>query len=180
MGSASPSATAGVEAREAAFLRLASHHLDDAYRLARAIVGEAGDAQDATHDAIVQAWRGWQSLRDPMRFEAWFDRILINVCRNRLRQASRRRPTDISTEIVLAIADPFRMTHDREVIGEAIAQLTPDHRVVIALRYYRDLKVDEIAHQLRIPVGTVHSRLHYALRRLRKSIEASDRTGVLR
>src|SRR5262245_53147430 len=92
---APPSSVPGTAARDAAFLRLASEHLDRAYRLARAIVRDPAEAQDATHDAFVQAWRKWGSLRDPDRFDAWFDRILVNTCRNRLR-AVRRLPTDIS------------------------------------------------------------------------------------
>ena len=74
-------------ARDAAFVRLADEHLDKAYRLARAILRDPVEAQDATHDAFVQAWRKWGTLRDPERFEPWFDRILVNTCRDRLRAA---------------------------------------------------------------------------------------------
>ena len=84
--------------RDAAFLALANEHLDRAYRLARAILRDPAEAQDATHDAFVQAWRKWETLRDPERFEAWFDRILVNTCRNRLR-SSRWLATDISVEV---------------------------------------------------------------------------------
>ena len=72
--------------RAAAFVRLADEHLDAAYRLARAILRDPSEAQDATHDALLQAWRKWSTLRDPSRFEPWFDRILVNLCRNRLQQ----------------------------------------------------------------------------------------------
>ena len=60
----------------AAFQALADEHLDDAYRLARVILHDEADARDATHDAFVRAWRSWSSLRDPARFEAWFDRAV--------------------------------------------------------------------------------------------------------
>jgi len=56
--------------------------------------------------------------------------------------------------------------------------LSPDHRVVVALRYYLDLPVDAIADQLGIPVGTVHSRLHYALQRLRVALEETEPRGA--
>jgi DNA-directed RNA polymerase specialized sigma24 family protein len=52
--------------------------------------------------------------------------------------------------------------------------------VVVALRYYRDLTVDEIARRLDIPRGTVQSRLHYALKHLHDSIDAADAKGTLR
>ena len=90
--------------RAAAFVRLADEHLDKAYRLARAILHEPAEAQDATHDAFVQAWRKWDTLRDASRFEPWFDRILVNTCRNRLR-SKRWQATDISAEVALATGD---------------------------------------------------------------------------
>lgn len=166
--------------RSAAFLRLASEHLDASYRLARAILRDPAEAQDATHDAFVQAWGKWSTLRDPARFGQWFDRILVNACRDRLRRLSRRRATDISAEVARTIGDPIGQAHDRDLIGSAIATLPPDYRVVIALRYYRDLTVDEIASRLGIPAGTVQSRLHYALKRLRDRIEEGDARGMAR
>jgi RNA polymerase sigma-70 factor, ECF subfamily len=165
--------------RAQAFLRLADDHLDAAYRLACAILRDPTDAQDATHDAFEQAWRKWSTLRDAARFEPWFDRILVNTCRDRLR-SWRRRPTDISAEVVIATNDPFAGAHDRDILGAALATLSPEHRVVVALRYYRDLPVDEIAARLDIPAGTVQSRLHYALKRLHAAIDAADDKGTMR
>jgi RNA polymerase sigma-70 factor (ECF subfamily) len=81
--------------------------------------------------------------------------------------------------VVLA-GDPFASAHDRDVLTSAIAALSPEHRVVVALRYYRDLPVDEIASRLGIPAGTVHSRLHYALKRLHDAIDAADGKGTTR
>ena len=160
--------------RDAAFVRLADEHLDKAYRLARAILHDPAEAQDATHDAFVQAWRKWETLRDQSLFEPWFDRILVNTCRNRLR-SNRRPTTDISAEVALATGDHAGRVEDRDVIGAAIAALSPDHQVVVALRYYRDLTVDDIAKRLGIPSGTVQSRLHYALKRLHDAIDAADK-----
>jgi RNA polymerase sigma-70 factor, ECF subfamily len=164
--------------RAAAIVRLADEHLDAAYRLARAILHEPSDAQDATHDALLQASRKWSSLRDPSRFEQWFDRILINICRDRLRHASRWQAQDISNEMASAGGDPFGQADDRDVLGIAIATLSPDHRVVVALRYYRDLQVEDIATRLGIPAGTVQSRLHYALKQLHRVIDAADAKGT--
>ena len=163
--------------RDAAFIRLADEHLDKAYRLARAILRDPVEAQDATHDAFVQAWRKWDTLRDRSRFEPWFDRILVNTCRNRLR-STRRQATDISAEVAIATGDHAGRTEDRDVVGAAIAGLSPDHQVVVALRYYRDLTVDEIARRLGVPSGTVQSRLHYALKHLRDAIDAADKRTI--
>ena len=165
--------------RAAAFVRLADHHLDASYRLARAILRDSSEAEDATHDAIVQAWRKWPSLRDASKFEPWFDRILVNSCRNRLKRASRWKPADISREFE-AKGDQFAEADDRGVLGNAIAALSPDHRVVVVLRYYRDLTVEGIADRLQVPAGTVQSRLHYALKNLHAAMDAANRKGTTR
>lgn len=165
--------------RAQAFLRLADHHLDGAYRLARAILRDPTDAQDATHDAFERAWLKWSTLRDHSRFEQWFDRILVNTCRDRLR-AGRRQATDISLEVAISAGDPFAQAHDRDQLASAIATLPVEHRIVVALRYYRDLPVEEIASRLDIPAGTVHSRLHYAIKRLHASVDAADAKGATR
>jgi RNA polymerase sigma-70 factor, ECF subfamily len=163
-----------------AFVRLAGDHLDAAYRLARAILRDGREAEDATHDAFEQAWRKWPTLRDPDVIERWFDRILVNTCRNRLRQMSRRQTKDISAEMALSSADEFDRSNDRTLIASAIASLSPDHAIVITLRYHLDLTVDEIAHRLDIPPGTVQSRLHYALKRLHAAIDVADPKGTVR
>lgn len=165
--------------RAAAFLRLADDHLDAAYRLARAILRDPTEAQDATHDAFVQAWRKWSTLREPARFEHWFDRILVNTCRDRLRSA-RWQAKDISAEVAIRTGDPFAQTYDRDILATALAGLSPEHRLVVALRYFRDLPVDEIASRLDIPSGTVQSRLHYALKRLHAAIDEADAKGTIR
>ena len=162
--------------RDAAFRDLAEQHLDRSYRLAHVILGNAADAQDATHDAFVLAWRRWPSLRDPAKFPQWFDRILVNTCRDRLRRTTRFPTQDLSANLA-AGHDPTGATLDRDVIGLALASLSPDHRVVVVLRFYRDLAAEEIARVLGIPVGTVHSRLHYALQRLRAALDADRGTN---
>ena len=163
--------------RDAAFVRLADEHLDRAYRLARAILRDPNEAQDATHDAFVRAWRYWETLRDPSRFEPWFDRILVNTCRNRLR-SNRRLATDISAEVALVTGDHAGHADDRHVLGAAIEALSPDDQVILALRFYRDLTVDDIATRLGVPAGTVKSRLHRALKRLHDVIEPAEPRGI--
>ena len=155
--------------RAGAFRQLADQHLDAAYRLAHAILRDPAEAQDATHDAFVAAWRSWDSLRDRGKFEPWFDRIVVNTCRNRLRRERRR-----------SAVDEFSHSLEREVIGEALASLSPDHQVVVALRFYRDLTISQIAERIGVPVGTVQSRLHYALKRLQVEIEATESRGPAR
>lgn len=165
-----------VPSREEAFRSLADLHMDGAYRLARVILGNSADAEDATHDAFVSAWRNWPSLRDPAQFNRWFDRILVNTCRNRLRRSARWRYQDLSPEMWSG-PDEYRQIDDRDALTAAMAGLSAEHRVVIALRFYRDLTLDEIAARLQVRPGTVKSRLHYALKRLNGHLHKADRRG---
>ena len=174
MTASGPAITGAKLDRAAAFRALADQHLDAAYRLANAILRDPTEAQDATHDAFVTAWRSWDSLRDVSRFEPWFDKILINSCRNRLRRARRWPTTDISDEVALHSGDDFVESVERDVIRAALASLSPDHQIVVALRFYRDLTVPQIAARLDIPTGTAQSRLHYALKRLQAVIDTAD------
>ena len=171
---------AALAARVEAFQSLADRHLDASYRLAQAILGQRAEAEDATHDAFESAWRNWSALRDTALFERWFDRILINTCRNRLRHPSRRRTQELGPASEGVGSDAYGPTHERALLAPALASLTPDQRVVLALRFYRDLSVDEIASRMKVRPGTVKSRLHRGLRELRKALDKTDPERTLR
>jgi RNA polymerase sigma-70 factor, ECF subfamily len=158
------------EDAQTAFMRLAEDSLATAYRLAAHLLGDAGDAEDATQEALLLAWRGWPQLRDPERFAAWFDRILVNVCYQRLRRR-RRASTVTLPEDVGGGSDEVAASVARDSVGRALLGLPQEQRVVVVLRYWRDLPIDEIAERLGIPSGTVRSRLHYALRSIRADID---------
>ena len=166
--------------RADAFRALADRHLDASYRLAHVILGQRAEAEDATHDAFVTAWRKWSTLRDPRLFEHWFDRILINTCRNRMRHVTRQRTEDLTGDLDFEASDAFGPMHDRALLWPAMAELAPDQRVVLALRFYRDLTVDQIAARLGIRAGTVKSRLHRGLHGLRTALDQADPERTLR
>lgn len=168
-----------IDGREAAFRRLADRDLDSGYRLAGVILGDAFEAEDAVHDAAVAAWRAFPSLRDHAAFEGWFRRILVNECRDRLRARARRRVVDLGREVVDGehprIPDPSEAAAARDAVGRALDALDPEHRVVVVLRFHADLTVPVIAATLGIPEGTVKSRLHHALERLRAAMPEEGR-----
>jgi RNA polymerase sigma-70 factor (ECF subfamily) len=179
---ASRTVHATMDDRATAFAALLDRGLETHYRLAAVILGDPVEAEDAVHDAAVVAWRGFAGLRERDRFEAWFGRILVNGCRDRLR-ARRRRPVIIgipslgSTDAGL----PHELADDagtdlatRDQLERAFARLEPEHAVVVALRYYADLTVPQIAARLGIAEGTVKSRLHNALRRLRVVVDPEE------
>ncbi len=168
----------GEDVRARTFAALVDRRaLDRAYRTARLILGDPSEAEDATHDAALSAWRRFSELRDPERFEAWFGRILINACRDRLR-ARRRLPVSVDAPGVHPLGDaPTADAADavarRELLRGAVMSLSPVHREVVVLRFYADLTIDQIAERTGVRAGTVKSRLHHALRRLRDEVETA-------
>lgn len=153
--------------------------LDRAFRLATVILGSALEAEDAVADAALAAWRARGRLREADRFEAWFGRILVNVCRDRLR-ARRRHPVAqlpafaVGGNLPDERVDFREAVNARDAMSRAFETLEPDERIVLVLRFWRDLTVEGIADQIGIPVGTVKSRLHHATTRLRTALTVME------
>ena len=156
------------------FLGAARPELDRAYRLAGLILADADEAEDAVQDALASAWRRFDELRDPDRFAAWFDRIVVNGCRDRLRRRSTVRFVPLAADVDPAGRDPFQAFLDRDALLAHLRHLNADERIVVVLRYWADLQLEAIAERLAIPLGTVKSRLHRALGRLRVELDAES------
>jgi RNA polymerase sigma-70 factor (ECF subfamily) len=167
-------AIVGIEAvstGEDAVRALLLSRLDGAYRLAACILRDAAAAENAVQEAALRAWAMRRGLRDPDRAEAWFARIVVNVCRAELARRSHR---PIIAEVGFTSgADESSEVQDE--VGRALARLTPDEQVVVAMRFGRDLTVPQIAAQTGIREGTVKSRLHNAQEHLRAAFEAERR-----
>jgi RNA polymerase sigma-70 factor, ECF subfamily len=165
--------------RRLAFQQFTQARLDRAYRLAAALLHDPDEAEDAVQEAAAQAWNGWRTLRDEHVFDAWFDRILVNRCRDRLRRRSRDARWNGSGSSIQSLAGQALIgcsdSIERIALAEAIAALSPDHRIVVVLRYLQDLSVGEIATSTGLREGTVKSRLHYALGQLHAANDAADR-----
>jgi len=150
---------------------LARSELDRAYRLAGLVLGTGADAEEAVGDALERAVRSIHGLRDDRLFRAWFDRILVNACRDRLRR--RRLVRFVPIEAVShrsSDRDAFATIIDSDDLLRAVGQLPPDDRITVVLRFWADLEVNEIAARTGVPAGTVKSRLHRALERLRQGV----------
>jgi RNA polymerase sigma-70 factor, ECF subfamily len=164
--------------REVAFQRLADQRLDRCYRLATVVLGDEAEAQDAVHDAFVTAWRKYDTLRDPARLEAWFDRVVVNACRDRMRRRRRQWVKELSEQRDTRAPDPTEPIADSIVVRRALNQLQADDRIVLALRFYRDMKVDDIADVMGISPRAASSRLHRAGERLRHILDDETREAA--
>lgn len=150
--------------------RFVARALPEAYRLASLMLRDPVAAEDVAHDAVLSGWDRRHTLRDPGALDAWFARIVANKCRDRLREASRHPNRELLPDDGGAAQDDAHSVADRDEIGRAMARLTPDEQIVLALRFGRDLEVREIARRLGQPEGTIKSRLHLARERLRAAL----------
>ena len=136
------------------------------YTVALRMLGNEEDAQDATQDAFVKAYRRLATFDPSYRFYSWMYRIVVNECLNVTRD---RRPEDPLEIDVACEGDPFDTTLSTErhhQIEAALLKLTPDQRAVTVLRHFAGQSYGEIAEALAIPEKTVKSRLYTARQRL--------------
>ena len=125
------------------------------------------DAADAVQDALLLAWRGRGRLRNESAVKAWLTRILINACKSVLRK--RRRA--VMTELHDMAAPPVV---DNQPLHDALERLKPEWRMPIVLYYLEGFSVGEVAVALRIPAGTVKSRLSKGRKLLQGMLRRED------
>jgi RNA polymerase sigma-70 factor (ECF subfamily) len=163
------------------FEALVQPWVEEMYRLAATIVGPH-DARDATQDALVIAWSRLSTLRrreDPL---PWLYAIVVNECRQLLRaQRGRPRWIDIDqpgiSDRVGITADSSATQAERDRLDRAFSRLDAEHRSALALHYVTDLTVPQIAVALGVREGTVKSRIHAAIQRMRTELDRQDARG---
>lgn len=163
------------------FERLVLPHLDDAYTLARYLLRDEHDAQDAVQEASLKAFRHFAGFRSGDA-RAWLLSIVRNSCydwykSHRLERAS----VPITEDGAEEMADPHAADQDaveaseRDRIRAAVDALPPELREVIVLRELNDMSYREISEVVRAPIGTVMSRLSRARERLAAALGGGSR-----
>jgi RNA polymerase sigma-70 factor (ECF subfamily) len=162
--------------------RLAEERLYLLYRLhggplfgfvLRQTLGDSRQAEDVVQETFVRAW--CHMLRHPVDLE-WFRPWLYTVARRLVIDNLRTRKARPSEVLLTDLArlpaseDPIELLLVRQSVRHALRALSPQHRAVLIDLYYRGLSYAEVADRQGIPVGTVRSRTHYALRALRAHI----------
>jgi RNA polymerase sigma-70 factor, ECF subfamily len=156
-----------------AFEQLAALHAARLWRCALALGKDSHWAEDLAQETLLEAWRSLPRFDGRCRFSTW----LYGILRHRFLKG-RRRPnavglseSDLPGDETSANLSPDRaaqMSEDAQRVRRAVASLPEEHRLVVELRFFAGAKLDEIAAALDCPLGTVKSRLHYALERLRQ------------
>ena len=163
-----------------AYVDLIRARTDRLFAIAQRILRDIDRAEDALQDALVIAWRDLKGLRDPDRFDAWLQRLLINVC---ISQAARERRRTANLRVLPvdegpAAPDDLLTIGDRDQLDRGFRRLPPEQRAILVLHHFMGYQPSEIAETLGIPPGTARSRLHHAHRAMRAALEADARTPV--
>ena len=166
---------------EEAFDTLIGRIGDSLHSVARRILRDTNLAQDATQEALLDAWRYLPSLRDPDRFEAWAYRLLVNACHAQARRERRHRGNlRLLPQDEPMVPDSASRIATQDQLDRAFRWLSVEHRTVVVLVHYRGMTPTEAAEAMGTPVGTARSRLHYALQAMRSAIETDARAATRR
>lgn len=149
------------------FTRAALEYESTLYRVAKSMLGSEADCADAAQNALLRAWEKQHTLRDTAYFKTWLTRILINECRAMLRQRARFVP--LEEEAAEGEIAPERDSG----LYEAVMGLDVKYRVPFVLYYIEGFRTREIASMLKLPEGTVKTRLRRAREILRTELEGA-------
>ena len=155
---------------QSAFGQLVRRHQRRAYAVARAIVLNHEDAEDAVQEAFLHAYRALDRFRPDQAFGAWLHRIVANAALDLTRRRKVREADELPETVASPFRDPAESDDLRKRLRDALAELPPRQRAVIVLHDVEGYKHAEIGKMLGIPEGTARSDLHYARARLRDSL----------
>jgi RNA polymerase sigma-70 factor (ECF subfamily) len=166
-----------------AFRVLVERETPKVFRTCYRILGRIDEAEDATQETFVLAFRALHTFRGDGPVGAWVARIATRESWRRASQGARRRslttPLDASVMDVPTLErGPLDQTLDaeeRERVRLAVAALKDPYREIVTMRFFGELSIAEISRALRRPEGTVKAQLHRGLRRLRESMGRSRR-----
>lgn len=166
---------------------LLDHHFADIHRLALSILHDDDAADDAAQDTFITALRHIDRYEPGTNLRGWLSTITVNLCRDRLRRTkSQQRWSALwlgRQRDPVAHSRHLESRHMRNeanrTLWTAVNALDEKHRLPIILRYANDLTIREVAEVLRIPEGTVHSRLHHASKKLATALGGSESEALV-
>jgi RNA polymerase sigma-70 factor (ECF subfamily) len=166
-----------------AFEEFFMRHRSSIYRTAYGLTGDRLAAEEILQDTFARAWQRRTTLMVDVSPVPWLHRVALNLCYSRLgRRRLRSEPIEDSMAGTLpdGATEPDERAERQELRGivrDGVAGLPPKHQSVVVLYYLHGLSLQETAELLDVRLGTVKSRLHYALRTLRSRLEADRRFG---
>ena len=164
-----------------AFGQLVVRHQDRLYNTLAKVLGSADDARDVAQEAFVHAFQKLHTFRGNSAFYSWLFRIAMNAAISKKRKTRRmtasvdlareksgEEPVDFHPESQPSHA--IELSERRQLVQEALGQLSEEFRTVLVLKEMEGLKYEEIAEIVGCPVGTVRSRIHRARSEMREKL----------
>jgi RNA polymerase sigma-70 factor, ECF subfamily len=175
----------------AAFRELVERHEKRVYALVARVLGPTtsqDDIDDTVQDIFVQAWRALPRFRGDAKLSTWLYRVATNMAIKQWHRIRRQRHVvsneDLPESVRIGLSDPepgpaaAAESGDRDRAVKAAIELLPEkQRTVILLHYFEGHPCEEVAQIMGCSVGTVWSRLHYACRKLRGSLDWLQQTA---
>ncbi len=158
-----------------AFSELVRLHRQRVLRTAAGIVGSTDEAEDVAQQVFIRVWERLDDYDPSGSFVSWLYRITVNMAIDTLRR--RRNEAPLGEDMPSNAEGPERqllVADERQQVRNAIAQLPDKTRAALILREYEQLSYKEIAAALKIPIGTVMSRLNYARRAVASILQRED------
>ena len=178
-----------------AFAKLMHRYQDRLARYINGFVKNDDLAQDLTQETFLRAYRNRKSYVPKARFVTWIYRIATNLCHDEFRRKRSAHTVSLNTSFTFQINEKgeeetcalYEMIPDDSVIPPnvevekeeqrmrlraAIESLSEKHRVVINMHVYKGMEYAQIAEQLGCSVGTIKSRMHYAIKTLRQMLQS--------
>ena len=148
-----------------AFLELINENKLNIYRVARGILSNEHDIEDAIQNTVIKAYEKINTLKKNEFFRTWLVRILINECNEIIRRNKRVVSINESNH-----EERYNDCYENIDLTKAINSLSEELRITTVLFYFEDMSIKDIASVLNIPHGTVRSRLSRARKILREII----------
>jgi RNA polymerase sigma-70 factor (ECF subfamily) len=166
---------------ETEFLELLEGRIKILYKIAYSYFKDENNASDAVQDAVVTAYKNIYKLRSRDKFNSWITTILVNRCREVLRRNKiiifeqyDAEVIDISTFNEGKYSSDYEKVENKIYLINLLSKIDEKYRDVIRLKYFGDYTLEEISTILDIPLGTVKSRLNFAIKKLKELMEVNN------
>ena len=161
-----------------AFEQLVTAYRNQVFRLALRMCGNEADADEVAQEAFLSAWKGLPNFRGESRFSTWLYQLTTHAAIDLMRREKRQAAAEDIDEITAADDGPspqqqVERTETQREIRSALMQLPEEYRQVLLLRFMQELSYEEIGRALKLPVGTVKSRLNRAKAQLKDILSRS-------
>ncbi len=171
-----------LQGRTDAFGQLVTRYQERLFGTLVTMLGSVEDARDVAQEAFVQAYQKLDSFRGQSAFYSWLFRIALNssvdhhrrqrrptVSIDAAREQTGAEPTDLHPETSPSFS--IERHEKQKLVQLALSKLSPEYRQVLILKEMEDFKYEEIAALVKIPVGTVRSRIHRGRAELKEILE---------